>query len=102
MPSDGWRPDWDAPDGVLAWMSTRQGGVSAAPFDSLNLARSVAGSCDHPYAVAENRRRFSQGLGAPPGVLPQVHGTRGAGLGRQHPGPGPPPPGGLIPRRAIR
>jgi YfiH family protein len=92
MPSDGWRPDWDAPDGVLAWMSTRQGGVSAAPFDSLNLARSVAGSCDHPYAVAENRRRFSQGLGAPPVFLHQVHGTEVVELTRQHLVPDLPPP----------
>lgn len=84
MPSDGWRPDWDAPDGVLAWMSTRQGGASASPFDSLNLARSVGGHSDDPLAVAENRRRFSQGLGACPVFLNQVHGTEVVELTRQH------------------
>ncbi len=84
MPSDGWRPDWDAPEGVLAWMSTRQGGVSAAPFDSLNLARSVGGHSDDPLAVAENRRRFSQGLGAHAVFLHQVHGTEVVELTRQH------------------
>lgn len=84
MQSDGWRPDWGAPPGVIAWMSTRQGGVSQAPFDSLNLARSVAGRADEPAAVAENRRRFAQAVGAEPVFLHQVHGTDVVVLGRQH------------------
>ena len=37
-------------------MSTRAGGVSAAPWDSLNLGVAVG---DDPAAVAENRRRFA-------------------------------------------
>lgn len=67
------RPDWTVDARVGALMSTREGGVSAAPFDSLNLGRSVG---DTPDAVAENRRRFETAIGAPPVYLSQVHGTR--------------------------
>lgn len=64
-------PDWPAPPGVRAICSTRAGGVSAAPFDSLNLGDHVG---DDPRAVAENRRRFAAGLHARPVFLRQVHG----------------------------
>jgi YfiH family protein len=67
------RPDWTVDPRVGALMTTRAGGVSAAPFDSLNLGRSVG---DAPEAVAENRRRFEAAIGAPPVYLAQVHGTR--------------------------
>ena len=92
MQSDGWRPDWGAPPGVLAWMSTRQGGVSGAPFDSLNLARSVGGHDDAPEAVAENRLRFARAVGAQPVFLHQVHGIDVVELGRQHLNSGAPAP----------
>ena len=59
--------------GVRAFMSTREGGVSAPPFHQLNLGRSVG---DAPDAVAENRRRVAQRLGAEPVYLHQVHGSR--------------------------
>jgi hypothetical protein len=55
--------------------STRQGGVSRAPFATLNLGASVG---DDSEAVAENRRRFFGGLGiAAEQVvrLKQVHGN---------------------------
>jgi hypothetical protein len=68
------RPDWPVDPGVVgALMSTREGGVSAAPFDCLNFGRSVG---DDPQAVAENRRRFEAALGASVRWLSQVHGTR--------------------------
>ncbi len=54
--------------------STRQGGVSRPPFDTLNLGRSTV---DDPAAVAENRRRLLDALGLDPGALAtagQVHG----------------------------
>lgn len=75
MPNDAFlRPQWCVDRRVAALMSTREGGVSAAPFDSLNLGRSVG---DDPDAVAENRRRFVSALGgARPVWLSQVHGTR--------------------------
>ena len=57
MPLDGALPvDWEAPSRVGALMSTRHGGVSAAPYDSLNLGMAVGDDAD---AVAENRRRFA-------------------------------------------
>ncbi len=67
------RVEWDAPASVGALMSTREGGVSRAPWDSLNLGVAVG---DDPAAVAENRRRFAEATGAEPVWLRQVHGAR--------------------------
>ena len=47
-------PEWPAPPAVHAAFTLRSGGVSAAPFDSLNLGAHVG---DEAAAVAENRRR---------------------------------------------
>lgn len=71
------RPDWPAPPNVRALMSTRAGGVSAPPFDSLNLrpAALPGQELDDPAAVAENQRRFAAALGARPVWLNQVHGA---------------------------
>ncbi len=52
-------------------MSTRAGGVSGLPFDSLNLSVSVG---DDPAAVAENRARWTAALGHAPVWLQLVHG----------------------------
>ncbi|AEB12839.1 peptidoglycan editing factor PgeF [Marinithermus hydrothermalis] len=53
--------------------TTRLGGVSAPPFDTLNLSTAVG---DAPEAVRENRRRVLEALGTPPlAELRQVHGT---------------------------
>ena len=55
--------------------STRHGGVSPAPYASLNLGKSTG---DTPENVAENRRRFCAGLGFLPEQLAwskQVHGA---------------------------
>ena len=77
MPPEGapaWAlvPDWPAGGRVGALMSTRAGGTSAPPFDSLNLGRAAG---DDPAAVDENRRRFVAALGgATPRWLSQVHG----------------------------
>jgi YfiH family protein len=64
-------PHWPVPDSVQAFCSERAGGVSAAPYDSLNLGDHVG---DDPRAVAENRRRFGARLQARPLFLKQVHG----------------------------
>ena len=64
-------PDWPAPAGVRAACSTREGGVSPAPYDSLNLGDHVG---DDPLQVEENRRRFAAALQAKPVFLEQVHG----------------------------
>jgi hypothetical protein len=69
------RPNWTAPLGVHAAMTTRAGGVSAGPFASFNLASHVG---DEAAAVAENRRRLRAALNLPaePAWLEQVHGIR--------------------------
>jgi YfiH family protein len=75
----GWLvPAWPAPDGVRAVCSTREGGVSASPFDSLNLGDHVG---DDPDRVGRNRAVFRAGLGVRPVFLKQVHGTAVASLG---------------------
>ena len=74
--SHGWlRPSWPVPAGVRAVCTLRQGGVSAPPFASLNLALHVG---DEPEAVAENRRRVRTALNLPaePLWLEQVHGAQ--------------------------
>ena len=56
--------------------STRLGGVSAAPYDSLNLGFHLG---DDEVAVRENRTRFAESLGLGIDRLfeqRQVHGTR--------------------------
>lgn len=75
MTVDLLRPDWPAPPNVRAAVTTRRGGVSAPPRDSLNLALHVG---DDPAAVAQNRQLLRQQLGLErePGWLEQVHGTR--------------------------
>ncbi|MDD4881863.1 MAG: peptidoglycan editing factor PgeF [Gallionellaceae bacterium] len=72
MPPDWIVPDWPAPARVRAFMTTRAGGVSRAPYDSLNPADHVG---DDPAAVAENRRLLRAELPAEPLWLNQVHGV---------------------------
>jgi len=65
-------PDWPAPAGVKACVTTRAGGVSLAPFDSLNLGDHVE---DSPEAVLENRRCLTAAFAIQPAWLRQVHGV---------------------------
>ncbi len=67
-------PHWPAPANVRACSTTRLGGVSPAPYDSLNLGGHVG---DSPPAVAQNRRRLEDlaKLPAAPHWLQQIHGT---------------------------
>ncbi|HUO95371.1 MAG TPA: peptidoglycan editing factor PgeF [Steroidobacteraceae bacterium] len=64
----------DLGDGVVAGTTTRAGGVSKGPFESLNLALHVG---DAPEAVAANRARLAAALALPgePLWLHQVHGA---------------------------
>ncbi|NII09954.1 peptidoglycan editing factor PgeF [Oleiagrimonas sp. C23AA] len=74
-------PDWSAPRGVGAAVTTRHGpGSSAPPFERFNLGTSAG---DHADTVQANREALAQGLGLPsaPRWLRQVHGTRVAQLG---------------------
>jgi YfiH family protein len=68
------RPEWGAPEGIRAVMTTRLGGVSVAPWDSLNLGVHVG---DSTAAVSENRMRVRRAVELPsePVWLEQVHGT---------------------------
>jgi YfiH family protein len=62
--------------GARAAFSTRQGGVSEPPFDTLNLGLMTE---DAEEAVTENRRRLAAALGLEPDRVAfarQVHGTR--------------------------
>lgn len=71
-----WIPaEWPAPSNVHAGTTTRQGGSSAAPYDSLNLAEHVG---DAPFRVAANRKHIQRALALPgsPRCLRQRHGTR--------------------------
>lgn len=71
IPADWLRPDWPAPAHVHGLHTTRAGGVSGAPYDSLNLGDHVG---DDIQAVASNRQRLAQALGCAPAFLQQVHG----------------------------
>jgi len=75
-------PDWPVPPSVHALCSTRSGGVSQAPYDSMNLGAYVG---DAPQAVARNVQRLTQALGARPVLLKQVHGTHLLALDTQTP-----------------
>ena len=75
-------PDWPAPPRVRAAVTTRAGGVSTAPYDSLNLGLHVG---DDAARVRENRRRLGEVLQLPaePLWLRQVHGVAVARLPAQ-------------------
>ena len=60
-------------DGIEIRVSTREGGVSPSPYDSLNLADHVG---DKAESVDENRRRLAEALsGHAVCWLNQVHGV---------------------------
>ncbi|MBH1957611.1 MAG: peptidoglycan editing factor PgeF [Burkholderiales bacterium] len=67
-------PDWPTPAGVRAVFTTRAGGVSAVPFDRMNLGDHVG---DLPASVAANRALLQSATGTARAVfLHQVHGAR--------------------------
>jgi len=71
-------PDWPAPPGVRAVFTTRQGGVSGAPYDSMNLGDHVG---DLPERVAANRSLLQRATGTRSVFLQQVHGSEVLELG---------------------
>ncbi|HZM66495.1 MAG TPA: peptidoglycan editing factor PgeF [Nakamurella sp.] len=63
------------PSRIRRIVTTRRGGVSAAPYDSFNLGGGVG---DSPAAVSANRARLAAAAGLPPESvvwMRQVHGT---------------------------
>lgn len=65
-------PDWPAPFNVKALQTTRAGGISSPPYDSLNLGDHVG---DAPLAVERNRILLNRLLPSEPVWLKQMHGT---------------------------
>lgn len=72
MHADWLIPDWPVPAQVRAVFTTRHGGVSPAPWDSLNLGDHVG---DDGTRVAANRAVLSQAIGTRAVFLKQVHGV---------------------------
>lgn len=66
-------PDWPAPPNVKALQTTRRGGLSKPPFDTLNLGDHVG---DDPMSVAANRQALSSYVPSEPVWLKQVHGIQ--------------------------
>lgn len=68
-------PDWPAPARVRAFSTTRLGGVSQPPWQSLNLGTHVG---DDPQHVATNRQRLASLAQLPSAAcwLNQTHSTR--------------------------
>jgi YfiH family protein len=71
-------PDWEMPPGVWAFVTTREGGHSAGPWSSFNLAQHVQ---DDDRAVTANRQQLLAQLQRRTGVsslalqwVQQVHG----------------------------
>lgn len=73
------RPHWPAPARVRAFVTTRDGGVSPQPYDSLNLGVHVG---DDFSCVLQNRERLRTALkiSSEPVWLKQVHGIAVAQL----------------------
>lgn len=67
-------PNWPAPKNVFAAITTRSGGCSKQPWNSLNLAYHVG---DDPTSVQQNWQFVSDQLALPsaPQLLDQVHGV---------------------------
>ena len=70
-------PDWPAPRNVHAVCTTRNGGYSKTPFDTMNLGDHVG---DDPADVARNRSKLQQTIRASPIFLSQIHGVEVAPL----------------------
>lgn len=65
-------PDWPAPPGIKAVITTRAGGCSTGPYASMNLGLRTG---DDANAVTANRARLRGELPQEPRWLRQVHGS---------------------------
>jgi len=82
LPAHWIQPDWPIDARVQALMTSRQGGVSAAPWDSMNLGDHVG---DRSADVQTNRERLAAQIGKRPVFLQQVHGAASLQLGAATP-----------------
>ena len=66
--------NWDAPKNIIAFTTTRLGGISQMPYDGLNLGAHCGDQAEH---VSINRQRLidQQHLPTAPAWLQQVHGN---------------------------
>ena len=79
MTSTDWLiPDWPAPAGVKAVFTTRSGGCSSVPWDSLNLGDHVG---DKPQNVDANRAALQKVISTKAVFLRQIHGLSVEHLG---------------------
>ncbi|WP_430876632.1 peptidoglycan editing factor PgeF [Granulosicoccus sp. 3-233] len=78
----GLTPQWQVSSRVTAFATTRLGGVSQAPYDSLNLGLHVG---DELPAVEENRRRVVESFALPgePCWLHQTHSEKVLAIGSE-------------------
>lgn len=76
---------------VRAFFTTRHGGVSGVPYESLNLAVHVG---DDPQAAAANRSRVADVVGVPVSFLVAEHGVKVAHVSQ--PGEQPPTADALV------
>ena len=74
---------WHAPGPYEVLFTTRQGGVSEGPFESLNLGKAVGDDADR---VDENRRRVCAEAGADPELLTLNRQRHSATVHRAEPG----------------
>jgi YfiH family protein len=74
---------WDAPGPYQVAFSTRRGGVSNGPYESLNLGLLTDDAPDH---VEENRRRLCEAVGAEPERLAMNRQVHAATVNRAEPG----------------
>jgi YfiH family protein len=77
MPAQWIEPNWPSHSHVCALMTTRQGGVSVSPWDSMNLGDHVG---DRAADVQTNRERLAAQIGQRPIFLQQVHGVKSVQL----------------------
>jgi copper oxidase (laccase) domain-containing protein len=73
---------WDAPGQYVVAFSTRVGGVSEGPYESLNLGIFTA---DDPAKVLENRRRLADRTGIDPERARMAWQQHGAVVNRSSP-----------------
>ena len=74
---------WDAPGPYEVAFSTRRGGVSGGPYESLNLGLLTD---DAPEHVEQNRSRLCEAVGADPACLAMNRQVHAATVNRAEPG----------------
>lgn len=75
------KPDWPAPANISSYCSTRHGGLSLSPYESMNIASHVGDNLEH---IKSNRAELKSLMQLPrePNWLEQVHGSKVVEIGR--------------------